>query len=154
MKDEGRTMLTCREVRRQIEELAAAETPAGVRQHLAGCPRCSEALAAARLAGGLLRVSVTPVEVSAGFAGRVVARVAAGPPRVEEVDMWRPAWGLVPTFAAILVGLFLWQQGSVEPDAEGYLPTEGISFAERLVLTADELTPETILRAVLEVNRP
>jgi hypothetical protein len=147
-------MVTCRGVRRQIEELAAAETPDGVREHLAGCPGCREALAAARLARGLVRASVTRVEASTGFADRVVSRLAAGPPRAEEADMWRPAWGLVPTFAAILVGLFLWQQGSVEPDAEGYLPTEGISFAERLVLTADELTPETILRAVLEVNRP
>ncbi len=144
-------MATCREIRKQVEALATlAELPSWVRDHLAGCPPCAEVVAAARLASGLLRASpVVPVP-SPGFAERVETRLAAGPkPSVDIGDLWRPAWGLVPTFAAILAALVVLQQGADMPEPAGLFPAENATLAEQLLLTPGYLNPDSILQAVM-----
>lgn len=147
-------MATCREIRREVEAIATlAEPPSWVRDHLAACSACAGVLEAARVASGLLRASVVPSDPPEGFAERVEARLTTRPNRpAEESDLWRPAWGLVPTFAAILAVLLVLQQGTVEPEPTGLLPTESITFVEQLVLAPGELTPEMILQAVMEGN--
>jgi len=144
-------MTACREIRKQVESLATlAELPSRVREHLADCPACAEAVAAARLASGLLRSSPVMVAPSPGFAGRVEARLAAGPqPSTDAGELWRPAWGLVPTFVAILAALVVLQQGAGSPEPVSLLPTEGAGLAEQLLLTPGDLNPELLMQAVM-----
>ena len=145
-------MATCREIRKQVEALATlAEPPSSVRDHLAGCPPCAETLAAARLASGLLQASPVVLVPSPSFADRVEARLAAGPESpTDSGELWRPAWGLVPTFAAILAALLVLQQGAGSPEPAGLLPTENATLAEQLLLAPGDLNPDVILQAVME----
>jgi anti-sigma factor RsiW len=145
-------MATCREIRKQVEALATlAELPSWVRDHLAGCPPCAEAVAAARLASRLLRASPVVLDPSPGFARRVEARLATGSkPSVDVGDLWRSAWGLVPTFAAILAALVVLQQGTDRSEPVGLFPAENATLAEQLFLTPGDLNPDLILEAVLE----
>lgn len=147
-------MGSCRGIRRRLDELAAfAEPPARDREHLAVCDGCREALAARRLTNELVRRAATPLEPPRGFAARVQARLApAEDRRARESDMWRPAWGLVPTFAAILAGLLFWQGAAIEPEPVDLVPVESFTSGERLLLETGELTPEMILAAVVGGN--
>jgi len=90
-------------------------------------------------------------EPPAGFAERVTAALPARSPRGRiSPDLWRPAWGLVPAFAATAVALLiLFHTGSV-PIAFGLLPLEGLSPSEHLVLETSALDPDSVLTAVLE----
>jgi anti-sigma factor RsiW len=144
-------MAPCREIRRQIEALATpAELPSRVREHLADCPACADAVAAARLASGLLRASPVVVAPSPGFADRVEARLARGTrPSTDAGELWRPAWGLVPTFAAILAALVVLQQGAGSPEPVSLVPTDGTSPAEQLFMAPGDLLSDTFLQAVL-----
>ncbi len=145
-------MGTCREIRKQIETLAPmAEVPSWVREHLADCRPCAEGLAAARLASGLLRTAPVVLVPSPGFADRVAARLAAGlEPSPDAGELWRPAWGLMPTFAAILVALVVLQEGAANPEPAGLLPTENATLAEQLLLMPGEMSPDVFLQAVME----
>ena len=145
-------MATCREIRKQAETLATlAESPSWVRDHLSDCPSCAEALAAVRLASGLLRASPVVLAPSPGFAERTVARLARNSkPSTDAGELWRPAWGLVPTFAAILAALVVLQQGAEGPEPVDLLPTDNATLAEQLLLVPGDLNTDSILQAVME----
>jgi anti-sigma factor RsiW len=148
-------MKACEEVEKRITELAAlrvTEMPAEIREHLAGCPACTRALAAARLGRGLLAAAADAPAPPAGFADRVLAALPATRPSRPETEMWRLGWGLVPAFAAtvaVLVILFQFQASAI-PGPIGLVPLEGLSTSERLVLDASPPEPDLVLTAVME----
>ncbi len=146
----------CEEIKRNVAALAALRSedlPAGIGGHLAGCPACAQALAAARLGRGLLMAAAEGAKPPADFAERVLAALPAGPaPRRADVDLWRPAWGLVPAFAATAAALLILFQATAAPISLGLVPTEGLSTGERLVLEARPLDPDLVLAAVMEGN--
>lgn len=148
-------MTQCQEVEKRAVELAAlraTEVPAGVREHLAGCPRCARALAAARLHRGLLAVAADAPEPPAGFAARVLAALPASRPSLPDRETWRLGWGLVPAFAATVAVLsFLYQlQGNALTPAMGLVPLESLSAGEWIVLDTSPAEPDLVLRAVME----
>ncbi len=146
-------MESCNEVIRRIGELAAvpvAEIPARVGEHLQGCPACTRALAAARLARGLLAAAAVAPEPPAEFADRVLAALPGPTSLRPDTDLWRLGWGLVPAFAAMAVLLLILYQGSVASGPNGLIPVEGLSSGERLVLETSPAEPDVILAAVME----
>lgn len=147
-------MEACAMITRTVETLAGLppETlPPGVRDHLAGCPGCARALAAARLARGLLAATADGPEPPEGFAARVGAALAAGgAARHAAEDLWRPAWGLVPAFAVTAAALLLLFQASVAPAPAGLVPAENLSAGERLVLDVRQPDADLLLAAVME----
>ncbi len=151
-------MGSCEEVTKRIGEFAAllaAELPAGIRDHLAGCPACARGLAAARLGRGLLAAAADAPEPPAEFSDRVLAALPEPRPSRSEADLWRLGWGLVPAFAAtvaLLVVLHQYQAGAVSPPI-GLVPLEGLSTGERLVLEASPPEPDVVLTAVMEGGR-
>jgi len=147
-------MNTCRAVVRDIEKLVGlrpADLPEDVRNHVAECATCSRRLAAARLARGLIAAGTEAISPPHGFADRVRTALAA---RKEgsntDVDVWRPAWGLMPAFAAAVAALFIVYQTSEIPGPTGLLSTEGLSAGEYLVLGASGPEMDDIVTAVLE----
>lgn len=90
-----------------------------------------------------------------GFAERVGVRLTAGSRRpADEGDLWRPAWGLVPTFAAILGVLLALAQGPVDSEPTDLLSTESVTLVEQLVLAPGEVSSDMVLELVLEGNGP
>jgi predicted anti-sigma-YlaC factor YlaD len=147
-------MNTCNVVTRDLEKLAGlrpAELPEVVRDHVAACPACGRRLAAARLARGLVAAATEAASPPEGFADRVrtalAARKAGSRP---EVDIWRPAWGLMPAFAAAVAALFIVYQTSEVPAQTGLLSTEGLSAGEYLVLGSPGPEMDDIVAVVLE----
>ena len=52
-----------------------------------------------------------------GFADRVVTTVFRGPaPGRMEAELWRPAWGLMPAFGAVVFALLILFQFSLTPE--------------------------------------
>lgn len=150
-------MRACRRINQDITELAGVppeELSPWVREHLVGCPACTRALEAARLTRGLMAATASGSEPPADFARRVAAAVPAGPPPfpAEASDLWRPAWGLVPAFAATAAALLILFQASGAPGPGGLVPVEGLSAGERLVLEARPPDPDLILAAVMEAG--
>jgi len=147
-------MTTCRDIRHWIGEPPDfSAPPAWVTAHCADCADCAAALAAARLAHGLVRVSVATLEPPDQFAARVREALSTLPARrAEAFDLWRPAWGLVPTFAAILVALLLWQPPPTELEPSGLVETGIFTADERLILEPEESSLESILMAVMGGN--
>jgi anti-sigma factor RsiW len=148
-------MNSCREVDKRITELAAVPTtemPGGIREHLAGCPACARALAAARLGRGLLAAAADAPEPPAGFADRVLAALSATRPSRPEAEIWRLGWGLVPAFAATAVLLMILYQYQADASLGpvGLVPLEGLSASERIVLEATPPEPDLVLTAVME----
>lgn len=147
-------MKACDAVGKNIAELAAlspAEVPGWIREHAASCRQCSRRLAAARLVRAAVKSSVAEVEPPAGFAGRVREAVFRQPvPRRTGAELWRPAWGLVPAFGAVVVALLIVFQGSPAPEPTGLLSTESLSSGERLVLGSSVPDADTVLAAVFE----
>jgi hypothetical protein len=148
-------MRSCAEVEKRIVGLAAlraTEVPAEIREHLAGCPACTRALAAARLGRGLLAAAADAPEPPAEFADRVLAALPGPRPSRPETEMWRLGWGLVPAFAttvALLVILYQFQDSAV-PGPIGLVSLEGLSAGERIVLEATPPEPDLVLTAVME----
>jgi hypothetical protein len=104
-------MARCNAIQRCLSELAAhpqATLPPEVHEHAAGCAACARALAGARLARGLLAAGTGTSDAPGDFAARVLRALppAPGGPGAEE-DLWRPAWGLLPAFAATAAALLL-----------------------------------------------
>ena len=147
-------MTTCRAVGKHLADWAALppeEIPDWARNHLATCRECCRRLAAARLA----RVVVTTCGEAAppppGFADRVVTAVFRGPvPGWTEAELWRPAWGLVPAFGAVVAALLILFQFSLTPEPTGLFSPEGLSAGERLVLGSSAPETDLVLAAVLE----
>ncbi len=147
-------MNTCKSVTRDLEKLVGlrpGELPEGVRDHVAACPACERRLAAARLARGLVVSAPGATSPPEGFADRVrtalVSRKAHSRP---EADIWRPAWGLVPAFAAAVAALVIVYQTSEVPAPTGFLSTEGLSAGEYLVLGSPGPELDDIVAVVLE----
>jgi hypothetical protein len=147
-------MNTCDAVRKRIAELARsfqAEVPDWVREHAAACRQCGRRLAAARLVRVVVESGAKEVEPSPGFAHRIavsIFRQAAARPT--EAGLWRPAWGLVPAFGAVVVALLIVFQGSLTPEPTGMFMTEGLSTGEHLVLGSSAPNVDMLLAAVLE----
>ena len=147
-------MKSCSAMKRDLAELAALrpdDLPDGVREHVAGCRACARRLATARLSRRLVASVAEEVAPRSGFAERIMTAVAArAGVRGPEPDVWRPAWGLLPTFAAAVAALFILYQSSEGPGPSGLFPTEGLSAGERLVLAASAPDADDVLTAVLE----
>jgi hypothetical protein len=147
-------MESCKPIRRSLTDVAALPAdrlPPSVRDHLTRCSGCARALAAVRLARGLLSIVAVTPEPPDEFARRVLAALPARPARrPTEPGLWRTAWGLVPAFAATAAGLFLLLQASTSPVAGGLVPTANLSVSERLVLDERPPDPDSVLAAVME----
>jgi len=148
-------MKPCKAIRRTAIDLAAippAQLPPWVREHLTSCPNCLRALEGARLSLGLAAAAAEGPEPPAGFAEGVLAALPAGGPLWgrAQADPWRPAWGLVPAFAAMAAALLILFQSSATPMAGGLLPVEGLSAGERLVMEGHPPDPDLVLAAVME----
>lgn len=152
-------MSDCRSVRSTLETLAAtarAAWPPGTAAHVAACEACARALAAVRLARGLVTAAASGVEAPADFARRVMSAVDAAGRKEVTADPWRPAWLLLPVFgsvAAVLLAVFL--QGPAATRVPRAWPglVEPRSFAERLVFGPEALDADLVLAAVLEQGR-
>ncbi|HSB71488.1 MAG TPA: hypothetical protein VLT62_19340 [Candidatus Methylomirabilis sp.] len=151
-------MRSCADLRQRVGELAtlrAGELPELVRRHLAGCPPCSALLARERLVRGLLTAGVEGCEPPPGFAEKVLASLPrAVAPWRPEADLWRPAWGLVPAFAATAAALLILVQSSAIPDPMGLLPTETLTAGESFVLESPPQGLDLVLTAVLDRDEP
>ena len=147
-------MESCEELRSRIQELAvlqATALPPSARNHLEGCPACTRALAAARLARGLLAVAGEGQQPPAEFVERVLTALPGGATSWEaDADLWRLGWKLVPAFAATVVAFLIFFQASGAPGPVGLVPAEGLSASERLVLEAPSPEPDLVLAAVME----
>jgi hypothetical protein len=129
-----------------MEKLVGRPTdmPEAVRNHVAACAACNRRLATARLARGLIVGGMEAISPPHGFADRVrTALVTRRPTTRADADVWRPAWGLMPAFAAAVAALFIVYQTSE------FCPTafvdRGVRRGEYLVLPClsemDESSP-------------
>ena len=147
-------MDSCKALRRTLRDIAALPAdrlPPWVRDHLTRCSGCARALAAARLTQGLLSTVAAGPEPPQEFAQRVLAALPARPARrPAEPGLWRPAWGLVPAFAATVAGLLVLFQASASPVTGGLVPTANLSAGERLVLEERPPDQDLLLAAVME----
>jgi len=147
-------MTTCRAVREQLADWAVLppeEIPDWARNHLATCRVCCRRLATARL----VRVVVTACGEAAPpppeFADRVVATIFREPaPGRTDAELWRPAWGLMPAFGAVVVALLILFQFGVTPEPTSLFAPEGLSAGERLVLGSSAPETDLVLAVVLE----
>jgi hypothetical protein len=151
-------MNTCRQVGKRMRDLAplpAAELPAAIQRHLAECPACRRALAGIRLARGMVAAVAEAAEPPSDFADRVLRALPTGHcPVSMPPDLWRPAWSLVPIFAALVAGLVLLSPPGRDADVSGLWSTEYLSMSEHLVLGSAASSPDLVLAAVLEDDRP
>jgi hypothetical protein len=147
-------METCKDLKRRATEMAATrpeDLPEAMTRHLTGCPACTRVLAQERLARGLLTMAAKGPEPPAGFAETVLSALSRLPvPLRLETELWRPAWGLVPAFAATVAALLFLFQTSSAPGPSGFLPTESFSAGEQLVLESPAPNLDLVLAAVLE----
>ncbi len=144
----------CKMITREMERLSKlrpADMPEAARRHLTACPACSRRLAAARLVREFLVAGTEAISPPAGFADRV--RTALAGRRVEsrmDLDVWRPAWGLMPAFAAAVAALFIVYQTGEVPRPNGLLSTEELSAGEYLVPGSPGPDLDDIIAAVFE----
>lgn len=147
-------MNTCKAVARDVEKLVGlrpADLPEAVRNHLAACPACDRRLAAARLARGLIAAGAETISPPQGFADRVRTALAGRKAGSRaDADIWRPAWGLMPAFAAAVAALFIVYQTGEIPGPTGFLSSEGLSASEYLVLGSPGPEMDDVVTAVLE----
>jgi hypothetical protein len=147
-------MTTCRAVGKQLADWAALHPeglPDWARNHLAACRECDRRLAAARLARVVVAACGEAAPPPPGFADRVVTSVFHGPaPGRTEAELWRPAWGLMPAFGAVVAALLMLFQFNLTPEPTGLFSPEGFSAGERLVLGSSAAETDLVLAAVLE----
>ena len=148
-------MKTCKAVERSLEVLSGqsrGELPDWVLDHATACPGCNRRLGAARLSQVLVAATAEAALPSEGFADKVRTALAAreGRRRVGS-DVWRPAWGLVPTFAAPVAALcIVYESGPAPSTTAGFFPTDELSAGENLVLDTSAPDMDDVLAAVLE----
>jgi hypothetical protein len=149
-------MNMCRQVGERMPELASlppANLPVEIARHLAACPACRRALTATRVTRGLMAVPAEGPEPPPQFAGRVLRALPVRDVQAP-ADPWRPAWGLVPAFATLVVGLCFLYQTSLEPNVPALLAAGDLSTSEELVLGTADLQRDLVLAAVLEGDGP
>ncbi len=152
-------MNSCKVVRRQIAQLSSLRTegvPEEIRQHVLQCPACAGELAVLRLERGVLVAAAEGPTPPAGFAQTVQSALPRRPAVQAEPDYWRPAWGLVPAFAATAAALLLILQTTPTGTAQaGLLPMQSLSAGEEIVLgTLHQPDMDQLLSAVLEQAEP
>ncbi len=91
-----------------------------------------------------------------GFARAVQSALPRRPSVQPEPDYWRPAWGLVPAFAATAAALLLILQTTPSGTTQaGFLPMQGLSAGEEIVLgTLHQPDMDQLLNAVLDQVEP
>jgi hypothetical protein len=156
-------MSECERFRAQLEwllSLPSTAWPQGLAAHGSACEKCARALAAARLARGLLLTAARGEEPPPGFAARVMAavRLEAGRPE-EAAHLWRPAWALLPAFGGVsAVLLVLLLRGATFPGSEAggvgarVILDQGLSPSERFVLSSGPPDLDELLAMVLQGN--
>ncbi len=152
-------MTSCKDVRRRLVGLSGlrSETiPEPIRNHLLRCPNCADELALLRLERGILTAATDGPAPPAGFAREVQSALSRRSSVRSTADLWRPAWGLVPAFAATAVALLLMLQVTPTVSTQaGLFPTEGLSAGEELVLGASRKPDmDQVLSAVLDQAEP
>ncbi len=152
-------MISCKDARRQLAQLPSLRPeaiPEPIGQHLRQCSSCAEELAVLRLERGILAAAADGPAPPAGFAEAVQAALPRRAPARPEPDLWRPAWGLVPAFAATAAALLLvLQTAPVDTTQAGLLPLEGLSAGEEIVLgTSHQPDMDQVLSAVLGQIEP
>lgn len=150
-------MSDCKAVRSRLGELAAAPRaawPAPAAAHIATCQACVRAVAAERLARGLVVTAARSAEPRPGFTGRVMAAVGGARPG-EGADLWRPAWALLPAFGSIAAALLAVSllDAAMPARADWAGLGNGLSAGERLVLEPGPHDQDVVLAAVLEDGR-
>jgi len=128
----------------------SAQFPAEIRRHLATCPRCFRTLVVARMTRGLLTVMAEAPEPPAQFADRLLGALPDRCAPTPVPDPWRPAWGLLPAFAAMTLGLFLFYQTNQASTTLDVCPVDELSTSEQLIFGTLAPRPEFVLAAVLE----
>ncbi len=153
-------MSSCRDVRQRLAGLMSLRSeaiPEEIRDHLLRCPNCSGEMAVLRLQRGILTAASDGPTPPAGFAERVHFALSRRAVLRPAADFWRPAWGLVPAFAATAVVLLLLLQAAPAPSVSqtSLFPTEGLSAGEQLVLGASQKPDmDQVLSAVFEKVEP
>jgi hypothetical protein len=146
-------MNACRALKRELARLASqgvGEQPLWIGEHLAACRDCRRRLKAARLAGYAARGPLEAVSPPQDFSLRVVAALPPSAATRPEADPWRPAWGLIPAFAAMLAGLVILYQASEGPEPTEFLSMDDLSAGEHLVLGSSTPGLDLVLAAVME----
>lgn len=150
-------MRKCRRIIRGMLPDLAARPPAGLpattRQHLAACPACHRALAAARVTRRALAALAEAPKPPAEFAARVLRALPIVRITVP-ADPWRPAWVFLPAFAAVVTALWLLPAPGLDSDVPGLLSVSELSVGEQLVFGGDALSPDRVLAAVLDGDAP
>jgi hypothetical protein len=145
-------MSNCNSVRSRLASLVTMserDWPHEVGRHVGGCDACARAIAAERVARGVVVVATRGLEPGPAFANAVMAGIDStdlAPLR----DVWRPARLLLPAFgavAAVVVVAFLQSGGATMPLGEALWFSP--SAADHLV-SADGLDMDSVLAAVLE----
>jgi hypothetical protein len=147
----------CRTVRAALDTLARTPTaalPAWAIEHLAHCRPCARAVAAARLAGGLVAQAAGEPQVPAGFASRVLAASARDSRRdalgdAGTVEFWAPARKLLPAFAAAAACCVILLQVMAWNEPPGYLSGQDLTPGEQFVLGATPPDPDAVLAVVM-----
>jgi anti-sigma factor RsiW len=151
-------MSTCRQVGKRRHDLASRppdQLPAEIQRHLAACPACRRTLAALRMTRGLLAVLADAPELPPRFVDRVLGGLPVGHlPAPRTADPWRPAWGLVPAFAALVAGLVLLNQFVAVPPSISLLPTDDWSLSEEIAFGVAAPQSDLVLAALLEGDAP
>jgi len=150
-------MNMCRQVGKRALNLTmclSAQLPVEIRRHVAACPRCCRALVVARITRGLLAVLAEAPEPSPQFADRLLEALPHRRPPTPEPGLWHPAWGLLPAFAAMTLGLFLFYQTNQTSTILDVCPVDELSTSEQLIFGTVAPRPEFVLAAVLEGDTP
>ena len=152
-------MISCKDVRRQTAQLPSLRSeaiPEAIRQHILRCSSCDGELVLLRLERGVLMAAAEGPTPPAGFAGAVQSAIPRRSSAQPEPDFWRPAWGLVPAFAATAAALLLILQATPTGTTQtGLLPMEGLSAGEEIVLgTSRQPDMDQLLSAVLDQAEP
>jgi anti-sigma factor RsiW len=153
MMSDRNSKVGCRTIKAQLDALAgspASDLPLGVTEHLAECSTCAKAVAATRLARGLVAQIPDEPLVPAGFADRVLVAIARHSRRDEDVaELWAPSRKLLPAFAAAAACCVILFQVMVWNGPVGSPPDEALTPDEQLVLGVTPPDPDAVLTVVM-----
>lgn len=147
-------MNPCKRFEDAVRDLAMQppdQLPDWAQAHLGECRPCRNRVQVERLTRGVVTGGLE-APPPAGFADRVAAALPLAPAWSRPAEEpWRPAWGLIPTFAAAMVAAIIVYQTSEVPGPVGFLSTESLSAGEQFVLGgASGPDADSILTLILE----